>query len=70
VSPLGSLPRFELFLLRPALATFVPPFWDVRLLFVGVAIEGNGSTPFCLAAMVGSCVVYAPRRSMEGRRGI
>jgi hypothetical protein len=53
VSPLGSLPKFELFLLRPALATFVPPFWDVRLLFVGVAIEGNGSTPFCPAAMAG-----------------
>jgi hypothetical protein len=69
VSPLGSLPRFELFLLRPALATFVPPFWDVRFPFVGVAIEGNGSTPFFPAAMAGSwwmCVVYAFRRSMEG----
>ena len=53
VSPLGSLPRFELFLLRPALATSVPPFWDVRFPFVGVAIEGNGSTPFFPAAMAG-----------------
>ena len=53
VSPLGSLPRFELFLLRPALATFVPPFCDVRFPFVGVAIEGNGSTPFFPAAMAG-----------------
>jgi hypothetical protein len=26
VSPLGSLPRFELFLLRPALAMFALPF--------------------------------------------
>lgn len=51
VSPLGSLPRFELFLLRPALATFAPPFCDVRFPFVGVAIEGNGSTPFFPAAM-------------------
>jgi hypothetical protein len=56
VSPLGSLPRFELFLLRPALATFALPFCDVRLLFVGVAIVGNASTPFLPAAMVGySC---------------
>jgi hypothetical protein len=28
------------------------PFCDVRLLFVGVAIDGNGSTPFFPAAMV------------------
>ena len=53
MSPLGSLPRFELFLLRPALATFVPPFCDVRFPLVGVAIEGNGSTPFFPAAMAG-----------------
>lgn len=69
VSPLGSLPRFELFLLRPALATFALPFEDVRLPLVEVANVGKASMPFFPAAMVGCLwrfVLYVTARQWRG----
>lgn len=59
VSPLGSLPRLELFLLRPALWMLVLlPFWDDDRLLLGLlgAIAGKGSV-FLVAMIVGVLVV-------------
>jgi hypothetical protein len=55
VSPLGSLPRLELFLLRPALWTFVLPFWEDRLLLGLGVMAGKGSVAL-LAAIIADVV--------------
>lgn len=60
VSPLGSLPRLELFLLRPALWTFVLPFWDDRLLLGLGEMAGKGSVVL-LAAMVADLKIIIRR---------
>jgi hypothetical protein len=65
VSPLGSLPRFELFLLRIALWTLVLlPFWDDRLLLVMGAIAGKGSV-FFVAMVADDFVQQGERKIVE-----
>jgi len=64
VSPLGSLPRFELFLLRIALWTLVLlPFWDDRLLLGIGAIAGKGSV-FLVAMIAGVLVAQQGERKI------
>jgi hypothetical protein len=63
VSPLGSLPRLELFLLRPALWTFVLPFWDDRLLLGLGVMAGKGSVPL-LAAMIAGIEIMSSGKEM------
>lgn len=56
MSPLGSLPRLELFLLRPAVWMLVVLFWDERFL-LGLAMAGKGSVFALMFAEVLVCVI-------------
>ena len=68
MSPLGSLPRLELFLLRPALWTFVLPFWDDRLLLGLGVMAGKGSVPLLAAMIAGIEIVSSGKEMLQLRQ--